>query len=104
MPRCLLASVVLLAASGVAHAEPAGISFSITGTESAEIACRVMRDGAVSDEDYSGRLPVDLRFEADAVTCSVAADGLFVIEAASTEGSRSRAQSSGGQMVVSISQ
>jgi hypothetical protein len=101
--RCVLASLTV-AAAWPAWAEPAGISFSITGSESAEIACRVMRDGAVSDEDHSGRLPVDLRFEADAVTCSVTADGQFVIEAASSEGNRSRAQSSGGQMVVSISQ
>lgn len=102
--RGLLAAIPLALAAGSASAEPAAITFTIDGSSEATVACRVTEAGAVRNETHAGRLPLALRFEADAVTCSVTAAGPVSVEAMNARGSRSRARSSGGQMTVSISQ
>ncbi|MGF1625530.1 MAG: hypothetical protein ACFCVH_11655 [Alphaproteobacteria bacterium] len=91
---------------GPALADEAAITFTITSpgeAAEADVDCQVMQGGVVRQEVHSGRLPIDLAFDADRVTCSVASPGRIVVEARSARGNRSRAEISGGQSVVSIS-
>lgn len=90
--------------------EPAGdkggivltITSSAPGTAFSAV-CAVSDNGGQTTEDFGGRAPASLRFEADRVHCELWSEGPLQVLAEGPRGNRSMSSTSGGRIVLSLS-
>ena len=97
---------VVLSPVEVGTADGRGIVLTITssapGTNFSAV-CTVSDDGAQTTEDFGGRTPASLRFEADRVHCELWSEGPLRVLAEGPRGNRSMSSTSGGRIVLSLS-
>ncbi len=106
MRRLVLAAVLSAVGASAGGADQGGIVLRITSSapgSAFSAVCTVFDDGAGTTEDYSGRAPATLRFEADRIHCELWSDAPLKVLAEGPRGNRSLSATSGGRLVLSLS-
>ncbi|MEZ5668319.1 MAG: hypothetical protein R3F55_12945 [Alphaproteobacteria bacterium] len=97
-------AVALMAIPATAGAEgPITLSIVADGAGTAvDLTCTVTENGTSRQEVRQGPAPMALSFAASAIQCTIDSDGAITVEARLPNGSTSRSQTSGGQIVMGL--
>ena len=102
----LLSLISIGALANSAFSADSTISLSVVAEDPAtmvDVRCTVTERGVERTETLTGTTPMEFEFAASAIQCTIDADGAVVVEARRPNGSVSRSETSGGQVIIGMS-